>query len=74
MNRIQMTASTPANTPLDQAKPKRRVAPTKKAGRTEVYVNFNDAKSEDFWGMGFDQEASLEDMRDIEHHYSRYAN
>ncbi len=73
MNRIQMTASTSANTPLDQAKPKRRVAPMK-TSRTEVYVNFNDAKSEDFWGMGFDQEASLEDMRDIEHHYSRYAN
>lgn len=73
MNRIQMTEITASNTPVSQVKTTRRVAP-KKTGRTEVFVNFNDAKTDSFWGMGFDQEASLEDMRDIEHHYSRHYN
>lgn len=38
------------------------------------YVGFSELHSENFWGLGSDDEASLQDMHDIESHYARHAH
>lgn len=72
MNQNPATHLSFSHSAMEQKKPVRQ-RKERKSGRTEVFIDFNDTRNDDFWGMGTDQEASLQDMRDIEYHYTRYA-